>query len=124
MPTGISSQKYNPEVPYNADEFRTNYEVNELGDKLTNLKQSISIAVSEMSKIHLTIVTNEVITLLIELNFPVSLQMTKYSERLEVDDNEMQSDMAEGSAGWAPEDSEDGFDASGSGKGPGEINRR
>lgn len=50
--------------------------------------------------------------------------MTKYSERLEVDDNEMQSDMAEGSAGWAPEDSEDGFDASGSGKGPGEINRR
>lgn len=46
MPTGISSQKYNPEVPYNSDEFRTNYEVNELGDKLTNLKQSMSIAVS------------------------------------------------------------------------------
>lgn len=46
MPTGLSSQKYNPEVPYNADEFRSKFEVNELGDKLTNLKQSISIAVS------------------------------------------------------------------------------
>lgn len=46
MPTGLSSQKYNPEVPYNAnDEYRSKFVVNELADKLTNLKQSISIAV-------------------------------------------------------------------------------
>lgn len=48
MPTGISSQKYNPEVPYSADEFTSNVEANELADKLTNLKQSISIAVSQL----------------------------------------------------------------------------
>lgn len=49
MPTGMSAQKYNPEVPYSSDEFRTNFEVNELADKLTNLKQSISIAVSQLA---------------------------------------------------------------------------
>lgn len=57
MPTGLSSQKYNPEVPYNADEFRSKFEVNELGDKLTNLKQSISIAVSPIGHSLVTVVT-------------------------------------------------------------------
>lgn len=46
--------------------------------------------------------------------------MTKYSDRLDLDDNEMQSDMAEGSAAWADGDQADDFpEASGSGSGPG-----
>lgn len=52
-----------------------------------------------------------------------TLQMTKYSERLDTDDNEMQADMAEGS-GWRDDgDLSDDFpEASGSGHGPGELN--
>lgn len=47
------------------------------------------------------------------------LQMTKYSHRMELDYNDMQSDMAEGSA-WADRDVSDDFpEASGSGHGPG-----
>lgn len=48
------------------------------------------------------------------------VQMTKYSDRLYMDDTEMQSDMAEGSASWADGDNADDFpEASGSGSGPG-----
>lgn len=46
--------------------------------------------------------------------------MTKYSDRSYMDDTEMQSDMAEGSASWADGDNADDFpEASGSGSGPG-----
>ena len=49
------------------------------------------------------------------------IQMTKYSDRLETADNEMQSDMAEGSA-WGESDPNFDFpEASGSGSGPGEC---
>lgn len=51
-------------------------------------------------------------------SFCCCLQMTKYSDRLDMDEN-MQSDMAEGSA-WADGDVSDDFpEASGSGSGPG-----
>lgn len=51
--------------------------------------------------------------------------MTKYSDRLDLDDNEMQSDMAEGSAAWADGDQADDFpEASGSGSGPGKRGRK
>lgn len=51
--------------------------------------------------------------------------MTKYSDRLDLDDNEMQSDMAEGSAAWADGDQADDFpEASGSGSGPGKRRKR
>lgn len=48
--------------------------------------------------------------------------MTKYSDRQDQEHNEMQSDMAEGSANWPDADPSDDFaEASGSGHGPGKI---
>ncbi|XP_059620162.1 division abnormally delayed protein [Phlebotomus argentipes] len=48
MPTGANSQKYNPEVPLE-NPYRANTKINELVDKLINLRQTVANAISQHS---------------------------------------------------------------------------
>lgn len=42
MEPGMTTQKYNPEVPYEGEGFRVNSQVNELVDKLISNRQKMS----------------------------------------------------------------------------------
>lgn len=42
MEPGMTTQKYNPEVPYEGEGFRVNTQVNELVDKLISNRQKMS----------------------------------------------------------------------------------
>uniref|UniRef100_A0A1B0CPY5 Uncharacterized protein n=3 Tax=Lutzomyia longipalpis TaxID=7200 RepID=A0A1B0CPY5_LUTLO len=88
MPTGANSQKYNPEVPLE-NPYRANTKINELVDKLINLRQTVANAISQHSN--------------------------------HIDSDKMQSDMAEGSAMWNSDNTDDsdldGVEGSGSGDG-------
>lgn len=46
MEPGMTTQKYNPEVPYEGEGFRVNSQVNELVDKLIANRQKMSNVVS------------------------------------------------------------------------------
>lgn len=46
MEPGMTTQKYNPEVPYEGEGFRVNTQVNELVDKLISNRQKMSNVVS------------------------------------------------------------------------------
>lgn len=46
MDPGMTTQKYNPEVPYEGEGFRVNTQVNELVDKLISNRQKMSNVVS------------------------------------------------------------------------------
>uniref|UniRef100_A0A6B2EAU6 Putative heparin sulfate cell surface proteoglycan n=1 Tax=Phlebotomus kandelakii TaxID=1109342 RepID=A0A6B2EAU6_9DIPT len=90
MPSGANSQKYNPEVPLE-NLYGANAKINELVDKLINLRQTVANAISQHSN--------------------------------HVDSDKMQSDMAEGSAMWNSDNSDDSDldGAEGSGSGDGSI---